>query len=175
MPATGAAPEAAHPAPHPAPAAPEAPAAAEGARAPAGGPSLLGSFFKKSWDTIKGIGGFFGRRIKGVASGAWEMTGGQVTGELSEGAKRLGYENKETGFLHAIAGVIEDVNKKVASVVGGVVDFTISAPLRAAGRILRGTQNIVTGAILGKTYGGSSSSAPASGGAEIPHNAAPAH
>lgn len=121
---------------------------------------------------VLGIAGFFGKRIKGAATGAWEATGGQVTGELGEAAHRLGFESKETGPLNAIAGVIEGVGKRVASVVGGVVDFTIGAPARAAGRVLRGAQNVVTGAILGKTFGkGGESSAEAAAAA----GAHPAH
>lgn len=110
---------------------------------------------------VVGLAGGIWRRVKGVFSGAWEATGGQVTGEAKEISQRLGYESHETGSLHAIAGIIEAGGRKVGSVVGGVMDYTIGAPARAAGRVLRGAQNVVTGVLLGKTY-------PAGGGAPGP-------
>lgn len=142
------------PAETPAPAAQHAPAAGNaptGARENSFARGVEGAA-KGSWKLLKGIAGFFGRRVKGVLSGGWEATGGQVTGELAEAGRRLGYENKETGPLHAIAGVIEGIGGRIAKVVGGVVDFTIGAPARAAGRVLRGAQNVVTGVVFGKTF-----------------------
>jgi len=95
---------------------------------------------KGSWKLITGITGFFWRRIMGIGKGAWEATGGQITGEMAEVGKRLGYESKEQGLFNNVAGVIEATSGKVAKVLGGTVDYFAGLPGRIAGRPLRGAQ-----------------------------------
>lgn len=95
---------------------------------------------KGSWKLITGITGFFWRRIMGIGKGAWEATGGQITGEMAEVGKRLGYESKEQGLFNKVAGVIEATSGKVAKVLGGTVDYVAGLPGRVAGRPLRGVQ-----------------------------------
>lgn len=95
---------------------------------------------KGSWKLITGVTGFFWRRIMGVGKGTWEATGGQLTGEMAEVGKRLGYESKEQGLFNNVAGVIEATSGKVAKVLSGTVDYFTSLPGRVAGRPLRGVQ-----------------------------------
>lgn len=98
------------------------------------------SIVKGSWAAITGVTGFFWRRIMGVGKGVWEATGGQITGEMAEVGKRLGYESKEQGLFNNVAGVIEATSGKVAKVLGDTVDYFTSLPGRIAGRPLRGVQ-----------------------------------
>lgn len=121
----------------------------------------------------------FWKRIKAVAGGTWKATGEQVTGEFGEVAGRFGFEGavKEKGILSRIASISESVAKgvdyvlkKVAGPIGGVVAWPIGLPFRATGRVLRGVDDVVIGAITGnapnagKKNGGSSASS--SGDAE---------
>lgn len=122
---------------------------------------------RKSWAVITGITGFFWRRIMGIGKGAWEATGGQITGEMAEVGKRLGYESKEQGLFNNVAGVIEATSGKVAKVLGGTVDYFTSLPGRVAGRPLRGVQ-YAWNALFGiQREGGKAAESPAS--------SAPAH
>lgn len=97
-------------------------------------------FFKGSWGLIEKIGGFFGRRIKGVTKGAWEATAGQIGGEFGEIGSRMGISKKEQGIFNNIAGVIETINTKIADALGGTVSFVTGAPGRIAGRVSRAVQ-----------------------------------
>lgn len=123
---------------------------------------------EKSLYFIKGITGFFWRRIQGIFQGVWEATGGQVTGEIKEAAKRLGYEPKEQGIFANIGNIIEQVIGKVGKVVGGTVDYTVGLPGRVLGRPLRGVQTIIN-SLLGKQKSGVSNTPAETHGAGLAH------